>query len=548
MKKNSFLQGAVIATIAIVISKILGVIYVIPFYSLIGEKGGALYGYAYSIYGLFLNLSTAGIPFAISKITSEYNALKQFYLKEKAYKISKYLMCILGLICFIILIVFAPIIAKVFIGNIKGGNTLEDVAFVIRVVSTALLVVPLLSVARGYLQGHKYITASSISQVVEQFVRVVFIVLGSFLCLKVFNLSLTTTIGVAVFAATISAFSAYIYLISKMSKNKSLLIRNEAPTEEEKGVTTKKIVYKLLAYAIPFILIDVVSSLYSFVDLSTINRTMVSLGYPISEAESVISILTTWGSKLNMIVMAVSSGMIVSLVPHIASSFVLKNYKDVKTKINQGLQSLIFVVLPMTIGLSMIAVPVWTIFYGTSSSLGPLVFSYSIFIAFFMSIFNVTISTMHSLGYTKKVILTLSIGLIVKIIINIPFIKLFSNIGLHPSYGVITSTILANIVATSCNLFYIKKQINISYKDTFIKALKSLIPLLGMIIVVYLLKLIIPVTSNRIMSLIYSFIYGIVGGSVYLFISIKTKIVYEIFGENIINKILNKLKLKKIKD
>lgn len=545
MKKNTFLQGAVIATVAIVISKILGVIYVIPFYSLIGEKGGALYGYAYSIYGLFLNLSTAGIPFAISKITSEYNALKQYYLKDKAYKVSKYLMCILGLICFIILILFAPIIAKIFIGDIKGGNTIEDVTFVIRIVSTALLVVPLLSVARGYLQGHKYIAASSISQVVEQFVRVVFIVLGSYLCLKILNLSLTTTIGVAVFAATISAFVAYLYLVNKMNKNKNVLLKNEVITEEEEKVTTKMIIYKLLAYAIPFILIDVVSSLYSFVDLSTINKTMVSLGYQMNEAESVISILTTWGSKLNMIVMAVSSGMIVSLVPHIASSFVLKNYKDVKMKINESLQSLIFVVLPMTVGLSMIAVPVWTIFFGQSSDLGPLVFSYSIFIAFAMSIFNVTISTMHSLGYTKTVIFTLSFGLIVKVIINVPFIKMFSSIGLHPSYGVITSTILANIVATGSNLLYIKKKINISYKDTFIKALKTFIPLLGMIVVVYLLKLIIPVTGSRIMSLIYSFVYGIVGGSVYLFISIKTKIIYEIFGSNIINKVLIKLKLKK---
>ena len=55
MKKSTFMQGAIIATLAIVLSKILGIIYVIPFYSLIGEQGGALYGYAYSIYGLFLN-------------------------------------------------------------------------------------------------------------------------------------------------------------------------------------------------------------------------------------------------------------------------------------------------------------------------------------------------------------------------------------------------------------------------------------------------------------------------------------------------------------
>lgn len=83
MKKNSFVQGAMIATIGIIISKILGILYVIPFYSIIGQKGGNLYGYAYSMYSIFLNLSSIGIPLAISRLTSEYNALEQYHLKEK---------------------------------------------------------------------------------------------------------------------------------------------------------------------------------------------------------------------------------------------------------------------------------------------------------------------------------------------------------------------------------------------------------------------------------------------------------------------------------
>ena len=43
MKKNSFVEGTFIATIAIIIVKFLGVLYVIPFYKIIGEDGGALY-------------------------------------------------------------------------------------------------------------------------------------------------------------------------------------------------------------------------------------------------------------------------------------------------------------------------------------------------------------------------------------------------------------------------------------------------------------------------------------------------------------------------
>ena len=67
MKKNSFIGGAFVSTMAIIMVKIIGVIYVIPFNALIGEKGGALYGYAYNIYALFLSISSAGLPFAVSK-------------------------------------------------------------------------------------------------------------------------------------------------------------------------------------------------------------------------------------------------------------------------------------------------------------------------------------------------------------------------------------------------------------------------------------------------------------------------------------------------
>lgn len=545
MKKNTFMQGAVIATLAIVISKVLGIIYVIPFYSLIGERGGALYGYAYSIYGLFLNLSTAGIPLAISKITSEYSALNQNYLKEKSYKISKYLMCTMGIIGFIILMFFAPLVADLFIGNIEGGNTKEDVAFVIRIVSTALLIVPILSVTRGYLQGHKFITPPSVSQVIEQFVRVLVIVIGSFLCLKVFNLSLTLTIGVAVISATISALVAYLYLKVTVRKNKKDLEVTEEVTKEEEKITTKSLTFKLLSYALPFILIDFVASMYSFVDLSTINKTMVSLGYPIGDAESVISILTTWGGKLNVIVMAVASGMIVSLIPTIASSYAVKDYKDVQNKINEALQSLIFVVLPMTVGLSLIATPIWTVFFGTSSNLGPLVFKYSVFTAFTLSIFNVTMSTMHSLGYSKVVILTLGAGLITKVILNVPLMNLFNSLNIHASYGVITSTIISNIVAILCNALFLKKKLDIKYAETIKKFIRTLIPLTGMIVVVLLLKQIIPYSDSRVLSFIFSCIYAIIGGLTYIFISIKTNLLYDIFGKNIINKVLIKLKLKK---
>ena len=88
LKKSNFLEGAFIATFCIIITKILGIVYVIPFYKIIGEQGGTLYGYAYNIYNVFLIISSAGIPLAISKLTSEYNTHKEYDKKARMYKIA----------------------------------------------------------------------------------------------------------------------------------------------------------------------------------------------------------------------------------------------------------------------------------------------------------------------------------------------------------------------------------------------------------------------------------------------------------------------------
>ena len=181
------MQGAFIATFAIVLCKVLGILYVIPFNSVIGEKGGALYAYAYNIYSVFLSISMAGIPIAMSKVISEYHTLGYSKAKKKAYDIGKWLSIIAGIVCFLVLFIFADKIGYLIIGGVEGGNTKEDVALVIRTISTAILIIPLLSVVRGYFQGHRYITETSVSEVIEQVVRVLIIVVGSFLMYKVFN-------------------------------------------------------------------------------------------------------------------------------------------------------------------------------------------------------------------------------------------------------------------------------------------------------------------------------------------------------------------------
>ena len=109
MKKNSFLEGTIIATLALVFTKILGMLYVIPFYAIIGSQGSSLYSYAYNIYLIFLSISSAGIPVAMSKIVSEYESLGLKEAKVRSFKLGIFIVSILSAVCFIFLMFFAAI-------------------------------------------------------------------------------------------------------------------------------------------------------------------------------------------------------------------------------------------------------------------------------------------------------------------------------------------------------------------------------------------------------------------------------------------------------
>lgn len=540
MKKNNFVQGAFVATLGIVITKILGILYVIPFYSIIGEKGGALYGYAYSIYLVFMAISSAGIPLAISKLISEYQTLGYYDAKQRAFKIGKQISITLGIICFIILFIFAKPLAVAILGDLKGGNTIEDVTFVIRVISTAILVVPVLSVYRGYFEGHKFITPTAISQVFEQVMRVLVIVIGSFLTLKIFKLSLTTAVGVAVFGATVGSLASYFYLIEKRHKNKQKFEEKELKVKEPK-ITNKAILKKIAIYAFPLIMIDIFKSLYSMVDTVTVVKALGPI-YGTKTAESIMSILSTWGAKFNMIIISIATGMIVSLTPNLTAASVVGNTKDVHRKINQSFQMLLFMIVPMTVGLSFLAKPVYTIFYG-ASKFGPSVLTFYVFVALITALFTTAITITQVLKYYKVVFLSLFSGLVLKSLINVSLIKELYHLGLPAYYGSILASIIGYTLSLMICLVALHKLCGVNYEETIKQFINTLCGTVLMVIGLLLLKLIVPIAStNRFINIPIVIIYTLVGMIIYFFYMYKTNSIDKIFGEKLLQKFKKKNK------
>ena len=542
MKKTGFLMGAFVSTLGIVICKALGLVYVIPFYAIIGVQGGALYSYAYSIYNMFLNLATSGIPIAMSKVVSEFNELKYYFTKERAFQIGLKIITFLGIASFLILFIFAPNIAHMILGDVTGGNSIEDVTKVIRIVSTAILVVPFLSVSKGYLQGHKIMTVSSIANILEQLVRVTVIVLGSFLVVKVFGMEVNTAVGVAVFAATIGAVCAFLYVRKKIKENKKDLNVNAKPIEAEKKISNKSIAKKIIFYALPFVIISLLQSGFTMVDVFTVVRSLSDIGYTTAISENVVSVIATWGSKLNMIVMSVANGIVMSLIPAIAGSYIIRNYKEVNDKITKAIQTLLLFTVPLAVGMAFLSSSVWTVFYGYDA-LNISLFRVLILSQIPLSIFSVMLNTNQTINNTKATIGALAVSVIAKICLNVPFMHLFNSIGIEAYYAPIVLNIIIDSIALIYLLKSIKKKTNISY----LKAARSFIKVtLSVIIMVFGLKILdlfIPVGSmSRFGALIEIFVYGIVGLIIYFVVTYKSGLLKEVLGEEFINKFVNKLK------
>lgn len=540
MKKNSFIKDSFISIAGIVACKVIGLLYVVPFYAMISTAGGALYSYAYSIYALFLSLSTSGIPAAMSKIISEYNTLGYNRTKVRVFKIGLVIMAALGIVGFILMMIFAEPLAYMLIGNMKGGNSIEDIALVVRIISTALLIVPLLSVTKGYFQGQKHFKAASIANVIEQIARVIFLLIGCYLTLKVFKLDEKMAIGIAVLSATVGAIVSYLYLFFNMKKDKvDFNLKETKVKDEEKKLTTKYLFKQVINCAVPFIIIDLLKSAYGMVDALTVIRGMTYLGYSAEVSELALSTFATWGAKLAMIVISISVGLTISLIPNIAADNINGEHEKVNHKINLSILALLFITLPMTVGISILAKPIWILFY-SYNVVSIDIFKLFIYTAGSFAIYSVVINIAQTLNHTKHVLITLSSAFVLNLIGNIPFMFLCHKLGIAAYQGASICTLITELGPSLYLILYLKKKHNLNFSELKIKLLKVAAATVSMIIGLYLLSLVYGLDSiNRLGSFIELIIYMMVGAIIYFLVSYKTGLLRDILGDK-----LNKIGLK----
>lgn len=540
LKKNSFIQGTLIASSALIFIKILGALYVIPFYKIIGEDGGTLYSYAYNIYNLFLNISTAGIPIAISMIVSEYLALEMYDAKERSKKVGTKIISILAILSFCIVFFGSNILARFLLSDVSGGHTVAEVSLVIKAISFCLIIIPFLSILRGYLQGHKYIAPTSFSEVIEQVVRIAVVLIGSYLALKVFKVNLALGVSIALSGAFFGGLCAYIYLFIKVKSNK-----NEFPKSEKKdNVSSSVLVKKIFKYCIPIIMIAIVNDLYTLVDIKLIVKGLNMVGFSAMSAQTISSIVATWAPKICTIMIAISMALTTNIIPHVTTSYIKKDYKDVNRRINQALSTMIIITLPMCALLFLLSNEAYYIFYG-SSNYGGFILKFSAIVHIFFGLWSVLNSSLQSMKKFKIIYINSIIGLGTNALLDIPLILLFDKIGLPAYIATVISTCIGFILSITIVLTYLNKSMKFEYKDTLQLISKLIIPILVLIVPIVISKHYFVFELNKLNSIISLLIYGIYGVIVYLFITYKNGALNTVFGEEMVNNILKKLHLKK---
>ncbi|WP_312469909.1 polysaccharide biosynthesis protein [Neobacillus sp.] len=534
--QSKLLRGTFILTFGTILSKVIGLIYVIPFYQIVGKHGTQLYSFSYVPYTIFISIATAGVPLAVSKFISKYNALEEYAVGRKLFKSGIVVMLFTGIAAFLVMYSAAPLLAEM---SHPGKKDMASVITVIRAVSFALIVVPFMSLIRGYFQGHQSMGPSAVSQVVEQIVRIIFTLAGAYVVLKFLNGTIVSAVSVATFAAFIGAIGGLLVLFWYWYKRKPYL---DELLKHDKGtidISLKEIYKEIFIYAAPFVFVGIANPLFQFIDQFTLTRALMEMGMKEKLADVAFGILNFESHKIVIIPVSLATAFSLTLVPSITKAFVENDRTSMNRQLNQTFQVLLYLTLPAAIGLSLLAEPVYTVFY-EHDVLGTQVLGAYAPVAILFSLYAVTAAILQGINEQRFTILSLLVGLLIKLALNIPLIKMFE------TRGAVLATALGYIAAIIINLVVIKTFSRYQFRLVWRRSLLIVI-FAGLMWagteIVYKLLLLFLSPASKTQSVILILLSAGVGAVIYFYLGLKSGLIDRLFGDRVV-RLKQKLRLR----
>lgn len=460
--KQTILKGAAILAVASFVSKIIGMLYKIPITNLIGDQGNALYASAYNIYVLIITLTAIGMPTAISKLVSERRSVGANREAHRVYQIA----LVYGFIISIILAAMLWFGAELIATLMKN----EDLAMPLRALSPTCVIVTIMAVTRGYLQGIQDMTPTAISQVVEQVFNAIFSIILAFVFVEFGVVAAATgsTLGTGIGAICGLIIILFIYVKIRptlnIKKNDNSAFKNES---------RRKILNSILITIIPIVLSTSIFAIITNIDTLMLNtylphlieeilatKTAGAIDVTNSSAMTVHEITNSLtgqylGKYLTLINVPVAVILTISMAatPSIASSVAKREYQIAKEKMNMILKIGMLIAAPATVGLTIFSAPIMETLYQSSPD-GHKLLLYGSVSIIFIALAQLTTGILQ--GISLQIVATKNalVACVAKVACNFIFLQ-FSVINI---YAVVYSTTICYIIFAILNLSYLKQK------------------------------------------------------------------------------------------
>ena len=471
IKKQTFLQASLILMFANLTVRVIGAIFRIPIYKLLGELGYANYQHAYSLYQIFFTISTAGLPVAISTMISVADLNKNYEEERKIFKLALISFVIVGAVGSGAMMFGAGAYSE-FVGN-------PNAAYSILILAPTLFFVCITSAFRGYFQGRQNMIPTAISEIIEASGKLLIGIGAAMYSLSKYPGRLDIAAAFAISGLTVGSAVGVLYLYIKKLLTAPFRKRgwHEVPGDSYVGYPIKKsreILGDIIKLSLPIMMSSSIASLAGMIDSFMMTRRLIDIGWA---AETAVG---TYGQYYGLAVpfFSLPNTLVVpfavSIIPVIAAAFSENNVHSIKSTAESALRVSSMVAAPCAFGLMFLAKPILSLIYPERmdqvSATAPLLSILGIAVIF-VSMMTVTNAMLQAQKQAMKTIISMACGMIVKtvtsyILIGIPEIN---------RYGTPIGTCLCYLTIMALNFYFLAKYTKAlpKIRRTFVKPFVS---------------------------------------------------------------------------
>ncbi len=406
-RKQNFLSGAAVLAATVMLVKIIGAIYKIPLLNLLGDEGSAHFNAAYQIYNFLLAVSTAGIPAAVSRLVSASLANGGRGQVRRYLRVGLMVFTAIGLAGTAAMLIWPQFFADV-IGD-------HEIANCIRVLAPAVTFSCVISVYRGYTQGHSNMIPTAISQILEVLGKLIIGLAVAWQLLRMGASSadvsagaivgVTVGLGIAVPVLVVYCMRMYRYGPDGSGVPEAMLTRRQTAAQ-------------ILKVSIPITLSSSLASIISVIDTSVLyDRLQNGAGFSFFQAKILYGVYSK-GLTLFNLPSAFVVPLSVSVVPSIAAALAVGKRQEARNVMESSTRVMNLIAMPACAGMCILAAPIFGVLFPDSHEIGPLLLQILSFAAYFLCLELMSSCFLQASGYEKVLLITSVTGSLIKVALD----------------------------------------------------------------------------------------------------------------------------------